>query len=683
MLKFIRKYQLFILVIGGSLLMVVFLLQPVLTKMAPSPGKRKGAEIGSTGTKITQIELSDAQRDVEAVGLMMPALLGANAVGIALDPVDKNQRHHWLLLAREAKAGGFVGGATDGFDWIPEIADMVAAQQSLSEMQQRRFRSEQEFLERQALLRQQYTTDFSSAIPLIAGRQQMTETQVGEALATARGIRRMLNTYARAPKPTRQQAVAEARDALDAVQFDFVRIPAGSFMDTSSEPSDTELQAFFDDYRADEPADNEYGFSYILQPRVKLAYLELDAPSIMAALVPDRIELNKRWRADRVTYPGEFNQEISQIDADWRAERAQALMYEGDQIIRAETRRRLRAFPEQDGVYTLPAGEMVVDYEEIAQVVAEELGRGAGVPIPLPTVRVITDRWRTSNDLRFEPDIGRALYRVGASQYSAAALPEMLALPASEAVFPIQTGVPIVDIAATDAQGSRFYVTALDFRERSAAHDIDEVGRDQVLRDYRTLKSYEALLGREDEILRVARETSGLSAVVDLLDPVETPADGSEPAARRIRVVRAARAVRDQLANTFDGAMNTPEVREAILAAGKKLDPMADSRDQDPRDTIMVLRLPGSQSLAAIKIVAPRPLTTDDFRAMGPLAISTETDQWLTQDDDFLADFPYTYEALTRKYDYTVTATSQDDEDAGADEETAAGEPDEEASTEG
>ncbi len=670
MLKFIRKYQLLILVVGGSLLMVVFLLQPVLTRMAPNPGKRTAAEIGLTGTKVTGNDLMLASNEVRSIASFLPGLLQGNAIGIGLDSSERNWDDHWLLLVREAEQGGFIAGPQDGLDWLPELASMIALQQAETEANQRRFRSQAEYVARRTELEQALNAQFARAASQIPASFRMTQEEFGMALAKARGIRRMLNTYGRAPKPSRQQAIAQARNALDAVQFDFVRIPAETFADQTAEPTDSELEEFFQTYRADEPEDNAFGISYVLPPRIKYASLQLDRGAIITALIPDRIELNKRWRADRATYPGEFAEEMPNVEAAWRGERADELMIEADQIVRAEVRRALRAFPETDGVYDIPEGTISVDFEAVSQAVADELRERSNVIIPLPPVRIVTDTWNTSLDLRMERGIGQATYRVGNRQYSAAFLPDLLDPGQDQVDFPAQVGVPIVDIAAEDFTGSRYYVNVIAHRERSAAENLEEAGRDDVVNDWRTLNAYEQLLGRKGEILAVARQTGGLGAVVELLEPEEETEEGEAAPPPALRVVRAARAVRDQVASTFDPNMNTPEVREAILSAAENLDPMADPQTLDREASIMVLELPQAMSLVAIEIVAPRPLNVNEYRQMAPLVIPSETDAWLRNDPEFAASFPFTFDALKAKYQYRVLAT--DDEDEFGDEPAAA-----------
>nr|WP_289135503.1 hypothetical protein [uncultured Halomonas sp.] len=73
MLKFIRKFQLVILAVGGSLLMVVFLLEPVLTSFQRSQMNRTVARYGD-GSKITSFDLDRARSQLELAKRVAPVV---------------------------------------------------------------------------------------------------------------------------------------------------------------------------------------------------------------------------------------------------------------------------------------------------------------------------------------------------------------------------------------------------------------------------------------------------------------------------------------------------------------------------------------------------------------------------------------------------------------------------------
>lgn len=663
MLKFLRKYQIVVLVIGGSLLMVVFLLEPVLTRIGPNPANAPVATIGPDNKKVPAADRNLAYTEVRAVAMFMPELLLAGQMGIALSPEENTAPDHWYLLTREAARGGFVGGPGDGESWIAELAPAAANRAAIQEAQQGLITSEQQFEARFTELTGIAAQNLRARIPQIAAANGLTDDQVKTALAKCRGVRRMINFYGRAPKPTIAEAVSSVKHALDAVQTEILTIPAGRLTDPNAEIPESELQAFFDEHRAHEPTDNPYGFSYILPERIKLSYLTLDAAAFAAALTPDRIELNKRWRADRTLYPGEYAEEAANVEADWRAAQAQRLIAEADQVIRAEVRRAMQGVPSAAGRYTLPEGWSPPDWEPIAQRVADELATAQDVRIPLPPVRTFTDRWLTANELNALPDLAFAAFRTGSKVEQVLFLPQMIDNASGQFTARPQVGVPMAEQSASNAAGSRFYITVLDYRQRSPADSIDEIDAARLAANYRERQAYEALTARKDELLALARE-EGLNAVALALTP-ENPDDTRPP----LRPATGALVTRTGVQRVFDSRIDTPAFRDAVIDRADTIDPLADPASIDPEQRYLAVELPASRALAIARIVAPRPLTTADFQAQGARAVLAATDGWLKQDDDAAQHFPYAYENLKARWDYRPLR-NRDDPDPQPEPET-------------
>ena len=672
MLKFLRKYQLFILVIGGSLLMVVFLLQPVLRQMHPDPGKRKAATIGPDNAKVTQSELTMADTEAHAVQMVLPPLLQASRVGIGLDPNERNWADHWFLLTKEAEKGGFIGEPGDGERWLPELAGLVAFEQARNEAQQGMITSEQQFQQRIGELTQQLTVGFKNGLPRVAAQQRgMTTTDVERALAHARGIRRMLNFYGNTPRASTQQAVYEAKLALDAVLVDVLPIRAGLLADQQPDPTDEQLQAFFERFRDSKPGEGKFGFGYTLQPRVTLSYLVLDAHAIQRSLTPDRVELHKRWQSDRVTYPGEFADERAKIEQAWRQQRADEIMVAADQAIRAEIRRGMRGINSRDGVYDLPEdwADRRPRWETVAQNIVGDLKTNAGIDLPLPAVKIVTDRYRQAPDLQAISGVGQARFQIGARAFPVSNIPFLLANPSAVPVLRVQVGVPITDQAATDMFGNRYYLTVLGFREEGPAVNIDEVGRDTVVTNYKQVAAYESLAARTDELLATARE-DGLEALADELQP---PSEDDKPTTPRLQTVNAVRVTRDASTGGYTTPFDKPEFRDAVIGAADGLDPLTPPGDIDPERAFLIVELPATRTLAVAHLIAPRPTTVSEFHQSGPQAIIQASDAWIRDRDTFAEDFPFTLESLKRRWNFKRIAKEGDDEPADAEGETAPG----------
>jgi len=119
MLKFLRQYNQWILAVGGTLLLITFLMPTAIQSCA-----QQSAVSGSTwatyegGKKVTGADLENAQRELRVVELLAnPAF---RQLGIDREPA------HWWLAAHEAQHGGFVGGAGDGEAVLAEVLDMMA-----------------------------------------------------------------------------------------------------------------------------------------------------------------------------------------------------------------------------------------------------------------------------------------------------------------------------------------------------------------------------------------------------------------------------------------------------------------------------------------------------------------------------------------------------------------------------
>lgn len=662
MLKFLRKYQLIILVVGGSLLMVVFLLQPVLTRLRPDPRKQAVATIGTEGQKVTSGDLTMAGAEARAVQMLLPGLLEPNRIGIGLDPNDRNWAEHWYLLSKEAERGGFVGEPGDGRRWLPDLAALVARDQAIQEAQQGQIQSEQAFVQRINDLSPQLARAFEQSLPRIAAQQRgMTVEDVERALARARGIRRMLNFYGNTPRPSIQQAVLEAKQSLDAVLVDVLPIRAGLLADAQPDPTDEDLQAFFERFRGSKPGEGEFGFGYTLEPRITLSYLELDARAIQESLAPDRVELHKRWQGDRVTYPGEFAEERAKIEQAWRQERAGEIMVAADQAIRAEVRRQMRGVEATDGVYALPDdwSDRRPRWESVAQAIVADLKTNLDIDLPLPAVRILTDQYRQATTMRALPGVGQARFQIGARAFPASNLPYLLADESGLKVLPVQVGVPITDQAATDLLGNRYYITVLGFRPQGPAVEIDEVGRSTVVSNYKAVSAYESLLARKDGLLATARE-SGLEALADELQPDAEDLDARTP---RLQTVNAVRVSRDNVEGGFTTLFNTPEFREAVLGAAEGLDPLTKPEDIDPSKAFATAELPVSRTLAVVRLIAPRPTTLAEFRQSGPQAVMQAADGWIRSQEGFAEHFPFSLESLRRRWNYQAVRSSEDGDD--------------------
>ena len=122
MFKFLRKYNKWILAVGGTLLLITFLIPFAFESLGQmvARGGAPWANVGQKQQKVTVNELARVQRELDVLQYALryqPLIPGPGIV---------DQPEHWYLLEREAKAAGLIGGAAVvpfGAEWqIQQIA---------------------------------------------------------------------------------------------------------------------------------------------------------------------------------------------------------------------------------------------------------------------------------------------------------------------------------------------------------------------------------------------------------------------------------------------------------------------------------------------------------------------------------------------------------------------------------
>lgn len=119
MLKFLRKYNKWILVIGGGFLMVSFLLPQAIQQCAADPSKSAAAFV--SGRKVILRDYSRAASELA----LIERFLGTPVAFVTDD--EPKQAAHWLMLKHEARAGGFL---SEGID---DLAILEARQRQIAQ----------------------------------------------------------------------------------------------------------------------------------------------------------------------------------------------------------------------------------------------------------------------------------------------------------------------------------------------------------------------------------------------------------------------------------------------------------------------------------------------------------------------------------------------------------------------
>ncbi len=691
MLKLIRKYQLIILAVGGSLLMVVFLFQPILGKLSPDPRKATVGKLAD-GTKFSGFDFQYASSDLAILKVVAPILLlpdGSGGLGIEQGTGDTAELH-WLLLSKQAQDAGLVGDSLEGQSWIPELAQRNALFQLQQQVQQGaiQFNSQFEFQQAIATLAPQYEGPIQRNIALAAGRTGATEADVYRTLAKARGIDRLYRLFKTLPAYSDLGLMHAAKDRFDTVAVDAALIKGESFIQSIPVPSDAELQAFFDEYKDQSPSDNDLLIGYTQPSRVKLGWLALNKQIIQSTMEIDRVELRKTWTLDRKLpedqrkYPGDFAGERANIEAAYREQRAFNILFEADKIIRAKVLATTQGLHKEGNYYELPEDwdSKRPKLEDLAQAVVTGLQEQLNVTIPLPTVQMHTDRWLTNQDIAFLPGFGGATFRIGSRELRTPALPIINDTEESSELLTVQEMLPIVDPAAEDQAGNRYYAILYAINPAGPADSIEDAGYDRVLRDYRTVKAYEMLNENLSDLLAQAESSNDLSAAIDAALAMGD-SDTARPGIARNILVGSQGISRGRLASYVEPGLNTEPFRDAVIDATKDIDPLTPPEAIAGSPIFVAASVPNAKSVAIATVVAPRPITVEDFQSQLALILNNETGTQIQTAVTETQDFPFALETLSDRYGYIRVKKRADEDDdsiepaeSDSDSETASAE---------
>ena len=680
MLRFIRKYQLFILVIGGSLLMVVFLLQPVLNQLSPSTLKSKIASL-EDGTSISRGEQMQAALAINLLKRVHPRSLGTRQTGgMGLDPTNESNRElHWLLLVKQADKAGLIGEAGDGASWLSSLAAAEAQIQVRLEVQQGLIQSEEQFTQRTIDLGIQIGGIMERNARLSAGNVGGTMEDVFKILAQARGVYRMLSSIQTMPAYSDLNALYAAHDMFDSVAVNAAILDSSLAASAVPEPTEEQLQAFFDVYKAQNPADNEYNIGYTQPTRIQLGWLTLDKNVFMNAVKADRVELNKIWLKNRDKYPGDFALERFNLERQYRDEQATDMMVEADRIIRALVLAVTNGLPKSNGILTLPADWETIrpELETIAETLVTRVNAQFSVSLPTPAITMIGDRWLNANAISALPGYGSSSYRIGSRELPTYTLTQFFELDeANTTGLDVQVGLPLADPAASDSIGNRYYAVVLDVREQGPADTISDVTREQVLADYMGVEGFKVLSARINDLKAAIAIDSSLAPAIDLAAALASDQESViRPTPVNNILVQRDTIDRGRSGGFVDPKLNIESFRTAVRDSAAGLDPLATPEVVAANPIPVVVKLPAARSIAVSVIVAPRPLTSEDFLKKITTVISRTRQAELIEAALDLED-PFSYDSMVTRFglvrlkkdDYSDVSKSDTDSESESEE---------------
>lgn len=556
MLKFLRRYNKAILMVGGSILMVLFLLPSTTQQLGQSGLSKAVAYVG--GEKITYQDLQRTAQELQVLSRISPMFMQRFQI-------DARRPEHWVMLVHEARKGGFLGGPKEAWKEVPQSASDII-------------------------------------------RASMPSPSAADAfIVDLQGVARLIGASNTAPLFSTREAVTLGQKILDAATIDVVVIPAEKAAESLPEPDEARLTAHFEKYRDTEPTPdpttNSLGLGYRRAPAVQVEWMSIDRASLEAAYTPDPVEVNKFWNQNRARFEGDFIAIKAQVEAEYERLQVDQVMDRAVDALKRELFRSTASLPVDGGYKVLPADwtAKAPAFASLAALADAELRKTFPTLAQGPAVMANDGSWRTAADLAKLPGVGYASLNFGGGT----SIPfGDIALQArelgGEASLAIQKG--IVYGPLRDYRGSTYYFRVLETRPAGPAESLAEV-RIAVIRDLKALDGLEKLKAEADSY-RERAVADGLTAVANKETLVVRT--GVEVTQQVVRVAANAGA---------DVTLDEPGFRDAIMGLARKLDPRVEATTLDAAGRTVAMVLPKSRGLVVAQIVRFRPMTVELFRS--------------------------------------------------------------------
>ncbi|MEM6458148.1 MAG: hypothetical protein AAF710_02020 [Planctomycetota bacterium] len=654
MFKFFRVYNKIILVVGGCVLMVAFLIPQAVQMFGPNPLKeRLGTMHGQKVVRAQLINAGGQVRMLEALPLFGDGLITRDDLG-------------WLMIAEDARAMGLYASDLE-VERAFEAARITA--EELAGLAQRRRTTVAAIREaaRAWLVSEQYRQlvtgtayrDPRGASPSLAiGRLQrfgeylqratqgippefqqlMMQRLLPEAAAFASGTRRlsgpMLRHFIRDNYARLDGRVALLRPDVDAAR----------------EPSEEKLAELFETYKDVLPGEGEpFPFGYLYPDRVRLTHLEIPMDAVRARVTVEYLDVLDAYRANPQRFadaegnapPPEMPspEAVRALTDELTDREAERLMGRVVATARGVLAESLRGLDERGGYYEIGDGYEPLPWEAVAAAVRE----AHGVEVNLAGD---AENWVAVDELSSLPGIGTSRLGDGGvslTQYVAAT--RQLAENPDTVMRSVRSQVGVASRPLRGFEGERYFFRLDAAEPAHAPASLDEV-REQVVADAKAKAGYEQLVAQADawrtrvieEGLDAAAEAGGATAGPTMpFQKVDPQTAGEPPAVLNVGPSRA----------FVDAAFAVVEAMD---------EPAGDLEDRPIGSRLAVVPVPDAEGGPALALfVADRfdPLTRSGYEQVLAGGASVNADLALA---DVGTPNPLSLEALARRTGFDLEA---------------------------
>ncbi len=476
MFKLLRKYSVWILGFGGTLLLIAFLAPNVIQQLAQRAGY-SGAVQATVGdgedisNDIWQQNLSESQI-IDRIGATVPGL------GEVQSP------EHWFLLTREADLAGLTPPieAVPQFGWNPQT------------------------------------------ILNISGGTGRSTQAVLQALAHLQGVRQLVRSYQSAGRFSDRRLQKAADDYFSSVAIETVVIPAlpednGSF-------SENAMQSQLDAWGDVPEGEGDFGFGYQLPDRFKTEWLLIPSASIIETARNSEAfsskEQRKFWRRNendpRFTTIDTSNTNTipTEVSDAYLEQLAQQKRVEIARSASEHLRAPRRGIDEVNGFILLPDtwNEQQLSLEKLASTLQTEFG------IALPEYGAIAE-WTSTANANTTPVIGEIFaINQGDTPVNFTTLVSSAKEFNANGLYRIQESVASPVLETSNGDLILFRLTETD--PARAPRSIEEVSN-QVNYDLGRIARWETLQAEADLIEQHAQEKGLLAASIKHDATVNSP----------------------------------------------------------------------------------------------------------------------------------------------------------------
>lgn len=633
MFKFLRKYNKWILSVGGVLLMITFLIPQAFTSMG-NGGARDSTEIARVGDneRVTLGQLRKAQSQIKFMEdlsrrgnpITFPGL------GVITNPLQ------WLLLSREADQAGLV---------------------------------------RHAMLSQDQLTGF--AMMTGQGDPDFIRSTIGSIM----GVSELLDMYVNSAEYSDRRLKTFAEQQLHSVNAQVVPLEA-SADGSQLTPTEEELAAHLAKFADKLPGEGEMGLGYKLPNRLKLEWLTISADAVRKAAEKSpefsRVAQFKHWiRNEPKTFPpvpagdattAAVPEEVSTdlLDRLIKQKIEEITKFASDQL-----RLNRRGLAEAEGFVVTPEdwAQRMLKLDLLAQEIQKQYG------VDLPAYESSGDKWLTIQEAAATPGLGGAKTdKLGSTAVDLRALLAAAKEFGGDGKLPVQK-----DIAApplTDDTGNIYVFRIIDASAAHAPTSVDEV-RDSLVKDLKRIADYERLAASADQLKAQAVKDGLLALAVDH-DNVVQQAPEVTLCNRRFLEMQLNQAQNpNQQIFVIPGQLSVvgsnKEAIEAVVnyALTLPMDKPASELTEDQR--IIVVPVKDKLAVLVVRIMSQSPLTRELYTR---LASTGQLQRLITREEvdtqKLVAD-AFSFEALSKRLNFVQkkSETTEEDGEVPAEPKTA------------